>query len=141
MKTFRTSLLLAALLVLPAVSQATAPSVVEPTYDGAAKTLSVKIRHWSLSDYMHYIKFVVVKVNGNQVMENKYDRQPDTEYTYTYNLAANPGDVIEVTAKCNLWGSKTISITLPGAPAAAAPAAPADAGAKPADAPKEEPAK
>ncbi|MBI5014148.1 MAG: hypothetical protein HZB55_01490 [Deltaproteobacteria bacterium] len=123
-------------LFLPSVSNATAPSLVEPTYDLATHTLSVRIRHWSLVNSWHYIKSVEVKVNGALVSTNSYDSQPDTEYTYTYNVAAGPGDGIEVTARCNLWGSRTVGITVPK------PAQDVGHGqtSKPADAPKTEPA-
>ena len=128
------ALLLTATFLAPSPSHATAPSVVEPSYDVAAKTLSVKIRHWSLANSLHYVKFVEVKVNGTVLLTTPYDRQSATEYTYTYNVAAVPGDVIEVTARCNLWGSRTVGLTVPQ-PAAAAVPSPA-----PGDSPKAEPA-
>ena len=106
-------LFLTVTLLFPTVSHADAPSFVEPTYDLATKTLSVKIRHGSLVDSLHYIKYVEIKVNGSLPLTNKYDKQPGNEYTYTYNVAASPGDVIEVTAKCNLWGSRTVGLTIP----------------------------
>ena len=109
------ALSLGALLLQPSPSHATAPSVVEPTYDAAAKSLSVRIRHWSLFDSLHYVKVVDVKVNGTVVLTNKYDSQPGNEYSYRYDVAAAPGDVIEVTAKCNLWGSRTVEVTVPKA--------------------------
>ena len=99
-------------LLLPSVSQANAPSLVEPTYDLAAKTLSVKIRHRSLVNSLHYIKSVEIRVNKTLLSTNEYDKQPGAEYTYTYNVAASPGDVIEVTAKCNFWGSRTVELTI-----------------------------
>lgn len=100
-------------LLLPSVSHATAPSLVEPTYDLAAKTLSVRIRHWSLVNSLHYIKSVEIKVNEALVSTNKYDGQPGAEFTYAYELAAGPGDVVVVTARCNLWGSRTVELTIP----------------------------
>jgi hypothetical protein len=106
-------LFLTAAILLPSVSHANAPSLVEPTYDLATRTLSVKIRHSSLVNSLHYIKFVEIKVNGTLSSTNKYEKQPGSEYTYTYKVAASPGDVIEVTAKCNLWGSRTVGLTIP----------------------------
>lgn len=99
-------------LLLPSVSHATAPSLVEPTYDLATETLSVRIRHWSLVNSLHYIKSVEIKVNGTLVSNNEYHKQPGAEFTYTYHVAASPGDVIEVTARCNLWGSRTVDLTI-----------------------------
>lgn len=121
-KTLTAALFLTGLLLGPTASQATAPSLVEPAYDAAAGTLSVKIRHWSLFDGIHYIKYVDVKVNGALVSTNKYTNQPGNEYTYTYTVAAAPGDAVEVTARCNLWGSRTVEVKIPQAAGAPAPA-------------------
>lgn len=115
----RTTLPLAAALFLgttflsPSASHATAPSLVEPAYDAAAGTLNVKIRHWSLFDGLHYVKTVDVKVNGALVSDNVYKNQPGNEYSYSYKIAVAPGDAVEVTARCNLWGSRTVEIKIP----------------------------
>jgi desulfoferrodoxin (superoxide reductase-like protein) len=131
-KTLSAVVFLCGFFLLPTISHATAPSIVEPTYEAATHTLSVRIRHWSFSDSLHYIKTVEVKVNGTVFSTNKYTSQPDTEYTYTYDVTAAPGDTIEVTASCNLWGSKTVALTLPKGTAAAG----GEPTPKPSDAPK-----
>ncbi len=99
-------------LLLPSAAHATAPSVVDPTYSATAKVLSVKIRHFSLFDSLHYIKTVDVKVNGAAAFTKQYTSQPGNEYTYNYDLDAKPGDKIEVTASCSWWGSRTTAITI-----------------------------
>ena len=107
-----TALILGPALLLPSAAHATSPSLVDPTYDAAAKALSVKIRHFSLFDSLHYIKFVDVKVNGTLALTKEYTSQPGNEYTYKYDLDAKPGDIVEVTAKCSWWGSRTTAIVL-----------------------------
>ncbi len=96
----------------PAVCQAHAPKDVVLTYDNQAQNLQVKITHetpWT----SHYLKKVIVKKNGNIVETYLYESQPDPkEFTYTYKVEAVPGDVIEVTATCSIFGSKTVSLTL-----------------------------
>jgi desulfoferrodoxin (superoxide reductase-like protein) len=114
-------LFLGLLFLLPLVAGATPPKLVEPTYDAATKTLSVTISHWSLADGLHYVKYVDVSVNGVLVSTDKYSRQPDTEYTYTFTVEANPGDQIDVKVKCNLWGSRTGSLKVAGPAEAPAP--------------------
>ena len=106
--------LVAATLILtyPAVSEAHPPSDVVLTYDSPSQSLQVKITHkspWT----SHYIKKVIVKKNET-VEEHEYTGQPDqNEFTYTYKLATVPGDVIEVTAICNIFGSKKATLTIP----------------------------
>lgn len=107
-----TSVFFGSALFLPSAAHATAPSLVDPTYNAASKILSVKIRHFSLFDSWHYIKTVDVKVNGTLAFTKEYTSQPGNEYTYNYDLDAKPGDTIEVTAKCSWWGSRTTAITL-----------------------------
>ncbi|PKN52220.1 MAG: hypothetical protein CVU55_08000 [Deltaproteobacteria bacterium HGW-Deltaproteobacteria-13] len=95
-------------------SYATAPKSVDPVYDMKTQTLSVTINHYTLSAGMHHIKSVEIKKNGVVISTNEYSTQPtDSIFTYTYNIKAAKGDVLEVTATCNLWGHKTSTLTIP----------------------------
>jgi len=100
------------MLTFPAASQASAPADVVLTYDQPGQNLQVKIIHktpWT----SHYLKKVIVKKNGAAVETYEYTSQPDpNEFTYAYKLEAAPGDVIEVTASCNIFGSKTATLTV-----------------------------
>ncbi len=98
----------------PQLSYSTAPKSVDLTYDMNTQTLSVKIDHYSLAPGSHYIESVEIKKNGTSLSMNKYDKQPtDSVFTYTYKIPAVKGDVFEVTATCNLWGSKTVTFAVP----------------------------
>jgi hypothetical protein len=98
----------------PQFSYATAPKSVDLAYDMNTQTLSVTINHSTASVSAHHIESVEIKKNGASISNTKYDTQPtDSIFTYTYKIPAVKGDVIEVTATCNLWGHKTSTLTVP----------------------------
>lgn len=100
---------------LPGTAGATPPKDIKLDYDQATQMLKVTIVHFTLAESLHYIKHVLVKKNGVEVGSYFYKSQPEREtFTYTYSLAANPGDTIEVTAACNIWGSKRVSLKIAG---------------------------
>ena len=102
------------LCIIAQPSYATAPKSVDLAYDMKTQTLSVTIDHYTLSAGMHHIKYVEIKKNGVAVSKTEYDTQPTDElFTYNYKIPAVKGDVFEVTATCNLWGSTTSTLTLP----------------------------
>lgn len=119
-KIFSTSMMFVALFLSfwvifgsPENSYATPPQDVKVSYDSNSKTLTVTITHETLSQNYHYIKYVAIKKNGAIISNNQYDHQPDANtFTYTYNLPATEGDTLEVTASCNIWGSKTTTLAI-----------------------------
>jgi hypothetical protein len=107
------TLILMALTLFPMTASAHAPKDVQLSYDIPTKTLSVTITHASFMPTSHYIKTVEIKEKGTVAILKEYQSQPDTQpFTYTYTLAAAEGDVIEVTATCSLFGSKTVSLKI-----------------------------
>ena len=97
----------------PQVSYADAPQDVKLEYDSSAQTLAVTITHKSSFPGFHHIKTVEIKKNAAVISTTNYDTQPDkSPFTYTYKVAAAAGDKLEVTATCNLSGSKTATITV-----------------------------
>jgi hypothetical protein len=101
----------AALTIFPATVGATPPSDVQLSYDLASKTLKVTISHASFMPTVHYIKTVEIKKNGAVTSTNNYNNQPDkSTFAYTYVLPAAEGDVLEVTATCRFYGSKTVDL-------------------------------
>jgi desulfoferrodoxin (superoxide reductase-like protein) len=97
----------------PQSAFATAPKDVKLAYNANSQTLTITITHKSLSTGSHYIKKVEIKKNGTLVSDNTYKNQPDPEtFTYTYQLSAQEGDTLEVTATCNLWGHKTETLKI-----------------------------
>ncbi len=111
-------LILIAMMLWPAAAGATPPKKLALDYDTATQTLSVTIEHPTLIRWFHHIKTVEIKVNGNPYETKLYDTQPGDTFTYTYKVPAAPGDKLEVTARCNLYGTRTAVITAakPGSP-------------------------
>jgi desulfoferrodoxin (superoxide reductase-like protein) len=97
----------------PQVSYANAPQDVKIEYNSSSQTLAVTITHKSPFPSFHHIKTVEIKKNSAVISTVKYDTQPDkSPFTYTYKVEAVHGDKLEVTATCNLSGSKTATITV-----------------------------
>jgi len=97
----------------PQVSYADTPQDVKLEYDSGAQTLAVTITHKSSFPSFHHIKTVEIKKNSAVISKTNYDSQPDkSPFTYTYKVTATEGDKLEVTATCNLSGSKTADITV-----------------------------
>lgn len=105
------TIVLAALTCLPTNASAHAPQDIKLKYDAATAVLSVTITHTTFAPTMHYVKQVEIKKNGAVVNSSSYDSQPDkTGFTYTYAVPASPGDVIEVTGSCSIFGSTTTKL-------------------------------
>jgi len=100
-------------LGFPLRADANAPKEVLPSYDAAARTLTVKITHPSSSPTFHYIEKVEIKKEGKILLSTDYKSQPDKEsFSYTYPIEAAPGDVLEIKAGCSIFGSKTEKLTV-----------------------------
>ena len=101
----------------PQMSYADAPQDLKIEYDSGAQTLAVTIAHKSSFPGFHHIKTVEIKKNSAVLSTTEYDTQPaESPFTYTYKVADAQGDKLEVTATCNLSGSKTATITVTRAP-------------------------
>jgi hypothetical protein len=85
-------------------------------YDYDSRILNVTITHPVSNDPEHYIEKVKIKLNGDNLLEEKYDSQPDEDtFTYSYNVDAADGDSIEVVAECKVSGEIQRTITAHGA--------------------------
>jgi len=83
------------------------------SYDLDTSSLDVTITHNSPASSAHYINQIDVFVNDELVLTQEYTSQPSTTtWTYTYDIEAEVGDVIEVTAYCNIQGQISRSITV-----------------------------
>ncbi len=94
---------------------ANTPSNMILTYNSVEDELSVEITHniGSDSPSVHHIKTVIISVNSSEVINQGYNTQPtSTTFTYIYNLTANNGAIIQVTAICSISGSITRSLTV-----------------------------
>jgi hypothetical protein len=97
----------------PVPAAAHPPKDVVLSYDQAKKTLEVQITHGAKDPASHYIKKVEIKKNGQTGGTTEYKSQPGPDaFSYTYTLDAAPGDVIEATGTCNIFGSKTGKLTV-----------------------------
>jgi hypothetical protein len=106
------------------------PSDMTVSYNELSHLLIVTITHQVPNPQTHYIKEVLVTINGKTVNDTFYTSQPDPDtITYTYPIDTKTTDEIVVTASCVLSGSLTrtlyntgpIATTLPGAKADPAP--------------------
>jgi hypothetical protein len=97
----------------PTILMAHPPKGLAAEYDIASQRLTVRIDHSSFSPTMHYINKVEIKKNAQPVINQAYKSQPEKNpFEYTYEIPAKVGDILEITASCNIFGSKTISITI-----------------------------
>ena len=115
------------------------PSDMTVSYNELSRLLIVTITHQVPNPQNHYIKEVLVTINGKTVNDSFYTSQPAPDtFTYTYPIDTKTTDEITVTASCSLTGSLTrtlyntgpIATTPPGATADPAPTR-ADAGLVP----------
>ncbi|MBN2603142.1 MAG: hypothetical protein JXA91_03300 [Candidatus Thermoplasmatota archaeon] len=82
-------------------------------YNLETSTLNVTITHSTPGPTLHYINKIEVRLNTNLVLSQDYSSQPTTsQFTYSYNMEAEAGDEIEVTAYCNIQGLIKKSITV-----------------------------
>ncbi len=102
--------------LVPDIVNAHPPKSVSLKYDADRKALSVTIVHSSFMPNWHYIKTVAIAIekNGKPVASYSYKNQTGNEFTYTYEIAASPGDTLSVTAFCSMYGSRKAVIKIPG---------------------------
>jgi len=82
-------------------------------YDIDTDSLIVSMTHETPAPTIHYINKVDIRKNDELFLSQDYDSQPtNAEFSYTFNLEAAFGDVISVTAYCNIQGSITRTITI-----------------------------
>ncbi len=83
------------------------------SYDKSTSVLNVSIIHQVSDPEAHYIDTVIIRKNGNIYNSYDYTNQPTaSSFTYSYDLNASDGDVIEVFTDCNLGGSLTKQLTV-----------------------------
>ncbi|KYK30383.1 MAG: hypothetical protein AYK22_03885 [Thermoplasmatales archaeon SG8-52-3] len=76
--------------------------------------LRVLIIHFSIAPKgSHYVYRIEIEVNGELVQEENYEQQERFIFQiYNFEISAEPGDEIIVTAYCSLFGQKVKSITV-----------------------------
>jgi hypothetical protein len=76
--------------------------------------LRVLIIHFSISPFgSHYVYRIDIEINGEPYETQNYETQQRFMFLiYNFDVVAEPGDEITVTAYCSLFGLKTKSITV-----------------------------
>jgi hypothetical protein len=93
-------------LILPVMAHP--PSDMSVSYNEISHTLAVTITHQVPNPQTHYIREVLVTINGKTVNDTFYTSQPAPDtLTYMYPIDTKTGDEIVVTASCVLSGSLT----------------------------------
>lgn len=101
------------LALFPASSGANPPQEVALSYDQARRTLEVRITHASKDPATHYVKKVEIKRAGKAITTTEYQSQPGgATFAYVYPVEIGAGDVLEVTATCSIFGSKTAKLDM-----------------------------
>jgi len=114
-------------LLIPAAAHA--PSNITIVYNPDMHKLYVTVTHPVDDPATHYLKSVQVKLNGNVISDPPYTSQPGkTSPVYSYDVSANPGDIVWVTATCVKGGSLEAHAEIPRP---AAPTLPAQTTASP----------
>lgn len=97
----------------PMTADAHPPKEVKLVYNVTSQKLEVTITHETSFPGFHYINKTEIRKNGESIGVYNYHIQPTkSDFTYTYNVPAVQGDVLEVTATCKLSGSKTAKLTV-----------------------------
>ena len=106
-------LLLTVLFLQAAPVSAHAPAAIGLDYDFGTQVLTVDVSHGTTDPDNHYIIQIIVEKNSVEFMTKDYTSQPSTtSITDTFDVPAVDGDVLSVTAFCNLAGQHTESITV-----------------------------
>jgi len=97
----------------PMTAFAHSPKEVKIVNNITSQKLEVTVMHDTSFPGFHYINKIEIKKNGESAGVYNYQSQPTkSEFTYTYDVPAAQGDVLEVTATCSLSGSKTVKVTV-----------------------------
>jgi desulfoferrodoxin (superoxide reductase-like protein) len=84
------------------------PSGIELEFDITEHELEIIVHHTVKDSSKHYVEMIVVKLNDEEIIEQKFRSQADSqaqraEYVI---IDARLGDEIEVMADCNISGRK-----------------------------------
>lgn len=100
-------------IIIPLQTIAHPPQNMILNYDIETEELSVTITHNSPAPTVHYVNKIEIERNDELIRTEEYEGQPTTsEYTYNYNVTAEAGDELTVTATCNIQGQIVESITV-----------------------------
>lgn len=118
------TLALILLVCLGGLAAAHPPSRLDLAYHEETGMLEVAITHDVADPMTHFVQEVAIRKNGMVLGEETYTSQPSENlFTYRYPVVLAPGDEVTAIADCNLFGTITGRISIPG-PGGTVPLAP-----------------
>jgi len=86
------------------------PSSIEVTFNDSLDLLYVKASHSVPSVTAHHIKSIKLIINGKDFVEQKFSRQSNKDFEEAYFLyrKSEADTLIEISASCNIFGSKKV---------------------------------
>jgi desulfoferrodoxin (superoxide reductase-like protein) len=108
------TLLLIACVLASGTALAHPPSAIKLAYDKTQHMLQITVMHDTKKPNEHYIKTIVVRINGKEVIRQDYTKQPDIQKRGASYLLEDvvAGDEISAEGQCNIYGKKKESIQL-----------------------------
>lgn len=108
-------LMLLGTFFISGIGTAHSPQEMQLEYVQDNQILNVTITHIIVAQNGHFVESVEIYKNGDFYLSENYTTQPTTNsFTYSFNVEAEPGDELQVTAICSLFGSITESLTVSG---------------------------
>jgi len=109
-------MLAAAVCFLAVPVSSHSPTDMSISYDPNTAKIYVTVNHMVDDPATHYLSRIKVKLNGNVISDPDYKSQPTKDtFTLTYDVNANAGDEVWVTASCVRGGGieKTYKVPQP----------------------------
>ena len=102
------AVLIIIVLFVSSILWAHSPKKLVLKYAKTSKELSINAPHKVKDVKKHYISYITIKLNGEEIKKVEYTEQTSKKnFTVKIHIEANADDTIEVTAKCNKLGKKT----------------------------------
>ena len=91
------------------------PSQINIQYDPVTQLMSLDIIHPTQDAENHHIKLVEITLNGKWIIKQEFSVQTESlkHQTAALLVLAKPGDKIDITAVCNVFGKKEVSYIIP----------------------------
>ncbi|MCU0640798.1 MAG: hypothetical protein MUC35_01775 [Candidatus Margulisbacteria bacterium] len=101
-------------LVAATVVFAHAPSDIKAAYDQKNQFLTITVAHQVGDPKSHYVNAVEVKLNGRQVLAQRFDHQYGDKQQLVIAFWPNlkSGTELEIKADCSRFGAKNVRIKL-----------------------------
>ncbi len=89
-------------------------SEVRLEFDPVSRILKITAAHETKKPAEHYIQAISVRLNGKEIIKQEFASQEDgAAQTVSYKIIdLKPGDTVEATTVCNVFGKKKETIRL-----------------------------